>query len=133
MLYPVGTRLDPSLDPAQRLQVALGWAPLLPGLWASRLELHSWQEEVAAIGMRGSASAPPRPSLSAQLFKDPSLAATAAWWLLGNPIPHRHRGPPPTPAPLLSGSSQCPIAEEYLAQNLPGLAAPMPGRLGGLE
>ena len=65
---------------------------------ASQLEPHSWQEEVAAIGMRGGASAPLRPSLSAQLFKDPSSAA-AAWWLLGNPIPHCHPDPPPPPAP----------------------------------
>lgn len=72
------------------------------------------QEEVsvAAIGMRGPASAPllpPRPSLSAQLFKNPSSAA-AACWLLGNPIAPR---PLPLalalfPSPSSRSSSQCP-------------------------
>lgn len=48
----------------------------------------------AAIGMRGHISAPPRPSLAAQLFKNPSSAARACW-LLGNPTPP----PPPVPSP----------------------------------
>lgn len=76
----------------------------------------------------------PCPSLSAQLFKNPSSVA-AACWLLGNPIEPR---PLPLalvlfPSPSSRSSSQCPASAALVfpAQNLPGLAAggtgPSPG------
>ena len=99
---------------------------------ASQLEPHSWQEVVAAIGMRGGASAPLRPSLPLSSLRIPPRQRQRGG-CRATPSPTVTQTLPLLLRPLLSGSSRCPIAEDYLAQNLPGLAAPVLGKLGGLE
>ena len=65
---------------------------------ASQLEPHSWQEVVAAIGMRGGASAPLRPSLPLSSLRIPPRQRQRGG-CRATPIPHCHPDPPPPPAP----------------------------------